>query len=982
MTSVLLSSRRSFQPFSAKEEEELVHVLSTKPKHVARHIRQSMLQSSRSVAQFRNSVTYLMIMLQSQLQKQEIQPENAAVVIQGIMSECVSTRQSDMAHLLFRAAVRFRKYGVRLSTDAVRILFESYRGSQARELMEALANELRHEKDMRAIVMTAYLFAGRQDAAEEVKNGIPKDELTTDDFCAMVDGSGAVGNHEAVVEYVKEAFEVQTQVDLPVIASAAIIAVRGSEEMMDNLFQSCLESGIPLSDNAISCVIRSKVMEAKTLADVYEVEQRLRKDLNVESLGLASETAILSKCSDLVARSHCAADEAMFNKVKHLQAVVEASTDVEAPYLMSLLKGYGVLGKVEEMNALFEVMKGSHEVDGRIYDEVLRWNGIAENVKDVIRIKEEMEQKQIRHSPNTYINIFRCLDKFYPRMVEKYYNEMMSKGFAIDARMYPVLLQVFGDIGDMAMVEQLYAEMRIKSSQGLAVFTSKASRVLLNIYRSDEEKCEEIIAQAANKGHMSSFALKHSMLKFYSKHNREKDLMRVLEGMPRKTPDTYRIVLRHYATTNQRARFEETIAEMRRSTIAFDDETVRVLITSFSKWGDATKVRHVLSEATTIDGVHTGLFYADAAAAFARVGDMDSLNTVWDDLVNSKINITMTVFNKFLDLYMSVNNMEKVQAILNHMMLHVPPNPVTATTVVDMLGKMGRLNEMEALLDEMSKSKNAAPTVVTYHQAMSAYAKVGDITKVEMVREKMRDANMPESAITFNILVDAYGRAKRYEQIADLVQERRSKGIQMEEFGYIGLINTYSRARMSDEVNDVVASLLGSSVPLNARLLGVIATAYSFIGDMGKVEHYVNLLLNHPTRRQRDVEGVFLLYSRLRDTRKIEEMLMLYPKTEYIYNVCIGSFAKSGDYAKVASLLQEMEQKKLTLQRNTSITLSSLLLKAGKVELAQAVLNWKAQPQHAAVAAAAHPAAEPTAAHEEDTPEEDIIAEQLKAQQG
>eukprot|EP00758_Cryptobia_borreli_P011386 Tbor_TRINITY_DN5650_c3_g1::TRINITY_DN5650_c3_g1_i1::g.8992::m.8992 len=941
-TSALLSpSRRSFQPFSAKEEEELVHVLSTKPKHVARHIRQTMLQSSKHISQFRNSVTYLMIMLQGQLQKKEITPENAAIVIQGIMNETVATRQSDMAHLLFRAAIRFRKYGVRLSTDCVRILFESYRGSQARELMLSLANELRNEKDMRAIVISAFMFAGNKDAAVEVRNEIPKEEYNTDIFIALVNGLGVLGDHLAIPNIVREAFDVQSQVDLPAIASAAVIAARGTREAMDSLFKSSLESGIPLSDTAVSHVVRIRVYEASSLAEVYQVEKTLREELGTDSFGLSAETAILSKCSDLVARSHCIADETMFGKVKSLQAVIESSDEIEIPYMMSLLKGYGVLGKVDEMNAIFDNLKVKHQIDGRLYDEVIRWNGDAENVKNVIRYKEEMETNNIRHSPNTYINIFRCLDKFYPRMVEKYYNEMMTKGFAIDAKMYPVLLQVFGDIGDMSMVEQLYEEMRIKSSQGMDVFTAKTSRVLLNIFRDSETRCEEIISQANNRGHLSSFALKHAMLKFYSKHNRESELLALVNGMNTKTPETYRILLRHYGLRNKKRHFEEVMSEMKTNNVSFDDETVRVLITTFSKWGDAFRVRSVLSEASQIDGVHSALFYADAAAAFSRVGDMESMDQVWTDLVESKVNITMTVFNRFLDLYMSVNNIEKVQYILSHMMQHVPPNPVTATTVLDMLGKMGRLNEMEALFDEMTKSKNANPTVVTFHQAMSAYAKVGDILKVEGIRDKMREAGLPESAVTYNILVESYGRAKRYEHIAELIQERRSKGIHMEEFGYIGLINTYARAKMGDEVNDVVASLLGSGVALNARLLSVIATAYSFIGDLEKVEHYVKLLMDHPTRRQRDIESIFVMYSRLRDTKKLEELLEVYPRTEFVYNICIGSFAKVGDYVRVASLLDEMEKKKMVLQRNTSITLSSLLLKAGKVELAQAVLNWK-----------------------------------------
>ena len=64
------------------------------------------------------------------------------------------------------------------------------------------------------------------------------------------------------------------------------------------------------------------------------------------------------------------------------------------------------------------------------------------------------------------------------------------------------------------------------------------------------------------------------------------------------------------------------------------------------------------------------------------------------------------------------------------MMKLIPPNPITATTVVDMLGKMGRFEEMEAVLNEMSRSTNAAPTLVTFHQAMNAYAKCGDVIQM------------------------------------------------------------------------------------------------------------------------------------------------------------------------------------------------------------------------------------------------------------
>lgn len=70
-----------YRPFSSEDELHLASVLSSKPRHVARYIRQSMLHSRRRIAQFRNSVTYLMILLQSRLQRREINPDDATIIV-------------------------------------------------------------------------------------------------------------------------------------------------------------------------------------------------------------------------------------------------------------------------------------------------------------------------------------------------------------------------------------------------------------------------------------------------------------------------------------------------------------------------------------------------------------------------------------------------------------------------------------------------------------------------------------------------------------------------------------------------------------------------------------------------------------------------------------------------------------------------------------------------------------------------------------
>nr|CCC93121.1 unnamed protein product [Trypanosoma congolense IL3000] len=644
-------------------------------------------------------------------------------------------------------------------------------------------------------------------------------------------------------------------------------------------------------------------------------------------------------------------DELMLQKVQILDNAIEEAIindtvdELNVSCFVSLIKGYGVLGRFEDMKRCFDRLKEAGALrDNRLYDEMLRWYAHAYNLKEVIALKEEMEEQNIFHTAHTYHYVFRVLDKYYPRMVERYMNEMRNKGIQIEAYMYPTLLRVFGVLQDHAMVEQLYREIKGKVAAGnVQAFTPAVAVQLLKTFNEDTGRCEAIIQEAENCGLLSSEVVQAEIVQYYSNHDRSADLHALVSRIPYKSPDIYRVLLRDASKRRDRQTFQTLLAEIQEHKVPINERVFGEVITALGYFNDVEGVKYYFHQALSSDIVHSPLFFAMAASAFARLGDAQAIDECWNDLLQSKVTITMPVYNKFLDLYMANNNVEMVQQILNTMMKLVPPNPVTATTVVDMLGKMGRLSEMESVLEEMSRSSNAAPTQVTFHQAMNAYGKSGDVAKMERMRERMREEGFQENHVTFNILFEGYGRAKRYERIKELVEERRAKRIPFEEFGYAVLLNAYSRAHMVEETTQIVDEMVAAGVTFSSRMLATLATSFSYIGDVPKVEHYVSLLLSHPDCRQRDIESIYLMYAKMRDTVKLQELLDVerLPKTQFIYNVCVGAFARAGEHTKVSSLLTQMEGRGFTLSRNTSVTLSSLLLKAGKLELAQTVLKWK-----------------------------------------
>ncbi|KAG5466876.1 hypothetical protein LSCM1_01053 [Leishmania martiniquensis] len=948
-----------YRPFSSEDEAALASVLSTKPRHVARHIRQTMLHSRRRIAQFRNAVTYLMISLQSRLQHQEMQPEDAAAIMESLMRECVELRQGDMAHLLFRAAVRFRKYGLIITFPFVRYLYESYRRENAQELMRSMAEELKTHDEMKVLAVLAYQFSGQRAASVALWEAVPKEKITTNDYCAVLEGMGMTGCFDEVVGFAERVIgEVVAKrrhdVDLNAVVSRAVIASRGSSAAVNAVARLANGHQLTLSDAAVGALARSRLQEKSvtSVADVYKVEAALCAELNRMSLGMAGDSAVIAKSSELIVRTHETADEVMLQKVQHLRRILEEAIandtldDLGALYASSLIRGFGVLGRFEEMRQCFDLLdKVGLVKDHKLYDEMLRWYAHAYNLKEVVALKEEMTRKEVYHTTQTYQNVFRVLDRYYPRLVEKYLAEMRGRGMQVDGPMYPTLVRVFHALSDYAKVEELFREAKQRAAQGATHTMSPALIVqMLRCYPRDVTRGEAIVQDAEQYGLLSNEAVQAEVLNHYALNDQPEAMQTFLERIPHKTANVFRVLLRNAAQHRNRAQFNAVLQEMEAKDIPLNERLFSVIVTSLAHFQDPEGVRAYVHKALASNRIHTPLFFADVATAFERLGDVDAVDQSWAGLLNTKMTITMPVYNRFLDVYMALNNMPKVQEILDTMMKLVPPNPVTATTVVDMLGKMGRLTEMEAILDEMCKSTNAVPTLVTYHQAMNAYAKCGDVSKMEAVREKLKLKGFHENAVTYNILFDGYGRAKRFEHLLELVEERKERGIPMEEFGYVVLLNTYARARMPTEAEALVDEIVsGSNVVLSSRLLATVASTFSQTGNVDQMQRYISLLLSHPECRLRDIESVYLIYARLRDTVKLQELLDTpkLPKTSFIYNICVSAFARAGEHAKVAFLLTEMESRGFALTRNTSIVLSSLLLKAGRLELAQMVLKWK-----------------------------------------
>lgn len=944
--------RDNTRSFTPEDEVKLTQVVLQSPSHVVEHVRESMKRSPRRVIHFRNCVTYVAIILQSRLHAKTISPQDSSLIMEGLLKECMVLKQSDLAHLLFRAALRFNAFGTVARPSFVKLLYQSYRGNKGGErVIKNIADELKG-KEMHSMAAIGYCLAGDSSGID----CFPFSSATAEDVVVLIECCGLVGWYHAVynilVRLVVEKPLASNTPERNTFFSVAICSCSGSNETTQKIIELGKQHGIHFSDAAGAAAIVFALQSVDTLQQVQMTEKALEKDMHIPHSSPLISCAVVTKCVDLFLRHSYVEDPAYLSeKVDAIFTYIDGhrertNDDTGTTMIVTMIKGYGALHNYEKMGRVFQMyqkcpLPGVH----RIYEEALRWYSYAKNVKEALAVKEAMSQEHIYHTVHTYQYLFRALDTSHPQLAEKYFKEMRGKGIRLDGHITTILIRTFSANEDWGRVESLYSESKRMALNGSDnSFSSRLVIQMLRCYQGNAERCKDIIKDAGKFGLLDDGTVQAECV--HSLSTNLEEMNNFLLQIQNKSNQTYRSLIKLATRKASREEFDRLIADIESNVKTWDERLVVAVISAYARFNDMEGVKKFVDFAHSRRLVQSPLFFADVASAFAKLGALDESDNCWQMMLSSGMPVTMPAFNKFLDLYMTQQDIKKVQEILDTIMRLIPPNPVTATSVMNMLGRMGRLQEMEAVLDSMYASSNAAPTLASLHAALSAYARVGNVEKMEGIRQRIKSDGFSESEATFNILFEGYGKAKRFARIHELVQERARAGIKMDETGYVTLLGIYSRERLNDDVEQLVKQIVSSGETLSNKLLAYIAAAYAFINNTANMEKFIKMLLDHPNCGTRDLEMVFMMYGKFRDTMRLQQLLdkCRDKVSAKMYNISVTAFAKAGEYTKVAALLDEMERRNYLLNRTTSILLSSLLVKAGKPELAQALLKSTESP--------------------------------------
>jgi pentatricopeptide repeat protein len=424
----------------------------------------------------------------------------------------------------------------------------------------------------------------------------------------------------------------------------------------------------------------------------------------------------------------------------------------------------------------------------------------------------------------------------------------------------------------------------------------------------------------------------------------------VLRHIPVWPTGVYNVLLNIYGKRAQMDRVEELVEKMRRDGVAFNDVTYGTLVHVYGRAKHADKVAEVMELMKQQEGHIRASFYSVLAATYSRLGDTEGIDEAWEDLMASRLFPDTETYNSFLALYSRHHNVRKMQMVLDSMLRHVPPNPVTSTTVVDMLGKSGRISDMEDLVHDMRRAPETAPTTVTYHQMLNAYAKAGEVAKMERTREEMLVAGFTENAVTFNILADGYGRSRRFEQLGELVARRKAQGVPMEELGYCVLISSYGRARLANEVLRLAGELKAIEDPvdraaaLSRKVLWCLIDALCRCHEVDTMHEWIQALGETSVAERNTLISYYCRCGLMDHAEEIARRIETEDDEDLAFsafNALAKGHARLGRFDKTVEALHKMRDRNMVPDAATALTLSQLFVRAGLHEQAQQIVLWR-----------------------------------------
>jgi len=185
---------------------------------------------------------------------------------------------------------------------------------------------------------------------------------------------------------------------------------------------------------------------------------------------------------------------------------------------------------------------------------------------------------------------------------------------------------------------------------------------------------------------------------------------------------------------------------------------------------------HQIQEDEMCRDALNSVIYCSVLKGFTREKKIDRAFTVYEEICDKKIELSMVMYNTLIDACARCGRMERVSNILEDMKTHhVKPNLITYSTMLKGHCQNGNIQTAFLILDQMKKDTHLKPDEIMYNSLIDGCAQNNLVEEGLRLVEEMQSEGVRPSNFTLSILVKLMNRARRLEQAFSVVDDITKK---------------------------------------------------------------------------------------------------------------------------------------------------------------------------------------------------------------
>jgi pentatricopeptide repeat protein len=256
----------------------------------------------------------------------------------------------------------------------------------------------------------------------------------------------------------------------------------------------------------------------------------------------------------------------------------------------------------------------------------------------------------------------------------------------------------------------------------------------------------------------------------------------------------------------------EVIEMMRLAKIAPNSFTCSTLLKALTEHSHANDVSRTIELLDQMEEAMDEVLFGAAAETCVRIRRLDLLTELRRKYVkgDTPLALTSPAYGSMIKAYGRVGDVEQLWELWNEMCeLKLNPTAITVGCMVDALVKNDSVEGAWRLMHEIleDEERRASVNTVIYSTILKGFASTKQISKVFMVYKEMKERSVPLNTITFNTLLDACARGRAMDRVPQLLEDMKASSVEPDIITYSTIIKGYCMNGDVDRAFDVLEDM-------------------------------------------------------------------------------------------------------------------------------------------------------------------------------